>query len=68
MITLKILSFLKNVLLRKQNGLSFTTKIINLPLLLIIYLDDDKWDAASVNTFSGFKFYLLIVDDFSLKS
>lgn len=63
---IKQLDFCENCILGKQKRLPFKTGTHKSSSTLD-YLHASLWGPASVNTLSSFRFYLLIVDDFSRK-
>lgn len=60
------LKFCGDCIIRKQNKLPFKDGI-HRSTSILEYLHADLWGLASTNTLSEFRFYLLIVDDFSRK-
>ncbi|KAL2480186.1 Integrase catalytic domain-containing protein [Abeliophyllum distichum] len=60
------LSFCEQYVIGKQNILPFKTGT-HKSTSILEYLHADLWGPAPVNNFTGFKFYFLIVDNFSRK-
>lgn len=60
-------SFCEHCIYGKQKKLPFSAGT-HKSTCILDYLHADLWGPASVNTYSGFKYYLLIIDDLSRKS